>query len=131
MNEYEKNIIDRFGITNRTRLFNEEQKREESRLTEETKKGTNMRVTKEMLENKVDHLNEITNSPKEYFSTDGKFTINIGHFCISGAYGGYELQRVCNNGGGVRTPLNTGHIPKKELYNLISAFVSGIEFNNK
>ena len=90
-----------------------------------------MRVTKEMLENKVDHLNEITNSPKEYFSTDGKFTINIGHFCIRGAYGGYELQRVCTSGGGVRTPLNTGHIPKKELYNLISAFIDGMLFNSK
>ena len=90
-----------------------------------------MRVTKKMLENKVDYLNEITNSPIEYFSDDGKFTINIGHFCISGAYGGYELQRVCNSGGGVRTPLNTGHIPKKELYNLICAFIDGMLFNSK
>ena len=93
-----------------------------------------MRVTKKMLENKVDHLNEITNSPRKYFTSGGCIKygiINIGHFCISGAYGGYELQRVYNEGGGVTTPLNTGHIPKKELYNLISAFVSGIEFNNK
>ena len=97
-----------------------------------------MRVTKEMLENKVDQLNNVTDSPRKYYRIDKSpgdifrcRHINIGHFCISGAYGGYELQRVCNNGGGVRTPLNTGHIPKKELYNLISAFVSGIEFNNK
>ena len=90
-----------------------------------------MRVTKEMLENKVDQLNMLTGSTRKYFSTDGKFTINIGHFCISGAYGGYELQRVCTSGGGVRTPLNTGHIPKKELYNLISAFIDGMLFNSK
>ena len=96
-----------------------------------------MRVTIKMLENQVDQLNIITSSPRKYFTSDsftskkGRFTINIGHFCISGAYGGYELQRVCTNGGGVTSPLNTGHIPKKELYNLISAFVSGIEFNNK
>ena len=90
-----------------------------------------MRVSKEMLENKVDELNRITNSPMEYFcSTDGQFAVNIGHFCLSGAYGGYELQRTCNNGGGVTTPLNTGHIPKKELYNLISAFIDGILFNS-
>jgi 2',3'-cyclic-nucleotide 2'-phosphodiesterase (5'-nucleotidase family) len=85
-----------------------------------------MRVTKTMLENKVDYLNKITNSPRRYCTTDNL----IGHFCISGAYGGYELQRVCNNGGGVTTPLNTGHIPKKELYNLISAFIDGILFNS-
>ena len=90
-----------------------------------------MVVTKKMLENKVDQLNNVTDSPRKYFSTDGKFTVNIDHFCISGAYGGYELQRTCNNGGGVTTPFNTGHIPKKELYNLISAFIGGIEFNNK
>ena len=84
-----------------------------------------MRVTKEMLENKVDHLNNVTDSPRKYFSNDGKFTVNIDHFCISGAYGGYELQRTCNNGGGVTTPFNTGHIPKKELYNLINAFIDG------
>ena len=84
-----------------------------------------MRVTKKMLENKVDHLNNVTDSPRKYFSTDGEFTVNIDHFCISGAYGGYELQRTCNNGGGVNTPFNTGHIPKKELYNLINAFIDG------
>ena len=89
-----------------------------------------MRVTKDMLENKVDELNRITNSPKEYFSDDGKFTVNVGHFCISGAYGGYELQRVCTSGGGVTAPLNTGHIPKKELYNLISAFIDGYGYGS-
>ena len=85
------------------------------------KKGNNMRVTKTMLENKVDYLNKITNSPRRYCTTDNL----IGHFCISGAYGGYELQRVCTSGGGVTTPFNTGHIPKKELYNLINAFIDG------
>ena len=89
-----------------------------------------MRVTKEMLENKVDQLNMLTGSPRKYFSTDGKYIINIGHFCISGAYGGYELQRVYNEGGGVTTPLNTGHIPKKELYNLISAFIDGYAYGS-
>ena len=83
-----------------------------------------MRVSKKMLENKVDQLNNITNSPMQYF---GDYDVNVGHFCISGAYGGYELQRTCNNGGGVRTFFNTGHIPKKELYNLICAFINGIE----
>ena len=88
-----------------------------------------MRVSKKMLENKVDQLNKITNSPMKYYRTDrgGNGTVSIDHFCISGAYGGYELQRTCNNGGGVRTFFNTGHIPKKELYNLICAFIDGIE----
>ena len=90
-----------------------------------------MRVTKEMLENKVDHLNNVTDSPRKYFSDDGKFTVNIDHYCIGGAYGGYELHRICTNGGGVTTPLNTGHIPKKELYDRISAFIYGILLSDK
>lgn len=84
-----------------------------------------------MLEEQVDLLNIITNSPKEYFSTDGEFIVNVDHFCISGAYGGYELQRTCNNVGGVTAPLNTGHIPKKELYNQLSAFIYGILLSDK
>ena len=73
-----------------------------------------MRVTQKMLQDKINVLNEITDSPMEY-STDK--VIN----------GGWELQRVMNTSGGVDTPLgHTGHIPKKELYYLIDAYIRGI-----
>ena len=87
-----------------------------------------MRVTIKQLESQVKYLNELTNNPLKPYGNKGA---NIGCYYLAGAYGGYELQRVCTSGGGVTTPLNTGHIPKKRLYNLICAFVSGIEFNNK
>ena len=38
-----------------------------------------------------------------------------------------ELQRIFNEGGAVSTPLNTGHVPKRELAALIDAYTKGIE----
>ena len=93
-----------------------------------------MRVTKKMLKNKVNELNKITGSPVDYYRIDKSpgdiFQVkhtNKNHFCLAGAYGGYQLQRVCNSGGGVNSFFNTGYTSKKELYNLISAFIDGIE----
>jgi len=87
-----------------------------------------MRVSMKQLENRVEHLNELTNSPTEYWA-DG--VINIGHYTLSGAYGGWELQRVMNTGGGVNCPLYTGHISKPKLYDIIGAYITGIEFGKK
>ncbi len=86
------------------------------------------RITNAMLQSRIDYLNEITGSPMEYSTTDssGKFRANIGNYHLSGAYGGWELQRVNNTSGGVSTPLNTGHISKRELLNLLDAFIKGI-----
>jgi hypothetical protein len=45
---------------------------------------------------------------------------------LSGAYGGYQLhQRL--EGGGARTLLSAGHVPKRELYGLLRAYIVGIE----
>jgi len=85
-----------------------------------------MRITERMLELQVDRLNELTGSPMAYFDEATK-KINIGHHTLSGAYGGWQLQRVTSDGGGVEALLSHGHIPKRELYNLITSYISGIE----
>ena len=84
------------------------------------------RVTEKMLILSVDYLNEITGNPVQYY-TYGH--ISIGHYTLSGAYGGWQLQQIMNNGGGVDLPLGHGFYPKRELYNQINAFILGI--NNK
>jgi hypothetical protein len=87
-----------------------------------------MRITNKILENRIDYLNELTNNPKTpRTQTNGKLVSNVGNYHLDGAYGGYELAQMHNSGGGVDNPLRSGHIPKKELYNLINAFISGIE----
>jgi len=87
-----------------------------------------MRITQKDLEQKATLLNEITRSPLTAWTrTDGKNTANIGHYYVSQAYGGVNLMRNVNLGGGVSEPLSFGHVPKRELYQMLCAFIAGIE----
>jgi hypothetical protein len=52
---------------------------------------------------------------------------NIGNYHLSHAYGGVCLHRMHNDGGGCTAPLIGGHVPKRELAGLLSAFIAGIE----
>jgi len=83
-----------------------------------------IRVTEKHLQAIVDRLNRITNSPAAPY-IEGK--AQIGNYHLSHAYGGVCLHRMFNDGGGVSSPLSTGHITKRELQGLLHAFISGIE----
>ena len=91
-----------------------------------------MKITKKDLEARIKYLNRLTNSPETYMTIkeSGDRVINIGHYHIDCAYGGYELVRTVNNGGGVSTPLCTGHITARELYNCINAYIAGLSEQN-
>ena len=82
------------------------------------------RITEKMLQYQVDHLNKITNNPNKAWTDNGAA---IGNYHISHAYGGVCLHQNVNAGGGVRCPLSQGHGPKRELYDALRAFISGIE----
>lgn len=86
------------------------------------------RITRKKLEKLVENLNYITGSPLEYGYRDdeGKFHANAGHYCIGGAYGGYKLERVANEGGGITNPLYMGYVSARECYDLINAYKAGI-----
>ena len=88
------------------------------------------RITDKQLQALVDRLNEITGSPKESWTrgANKKLRANIGNYYISGAYGGVCLHRMMNDGGGVTTPLTYGHVPKRELFNQLRAYIAGLEF---
>ena len=82
------------------------------------------RVTEKQLQSVVDRLNRITGSPlAPYVGREAQ----IGNYHLSHAYGGVCLHRMYNAGGGVTSPLSTGHIPKRELLGLLHAFINGIE----
>lgn len=91
------------------------------------------RITDKQLDKLCQYLNELTGSPLEYSTRtpqpDGstRFAANIGNYHISHAYGGVCLHRVVNEGGGVSTPVVHGHVPKRELFNLIHAFIKGLD----
>jgi len=90
-----------------------------------------MTVTKQMLQDKIDYLNYVTNSPDTPYTRDdsGKLSANIGCFTLYQAYGEVGLHRMVNEGGGITDRHIYGLHSKKELYALLSAFINGVEFN--
>jgi hypothetical protein len=60
---------------------------------------------------------------------DGTRRLNatVGMYYIDGAYGGVELHRMVNESGGVSDVFRVGHVPKRDLYRLMHAFLDGIE----
>lgn len=86
------------------------------------------RITEKDLNNLCDRINKLTNSPSVPYAPDetGRQRAQVGNFHISGAYGGVQLHRMVNTGGGVNTPLNTGYVSKRELYSARSSFLAGL-----
>ena len=87
-----------------------------------------MRITKAILEAKIATINKLTGSPAEPYTkgADGSFKANIRNYNLSCAYGGYSLQRMVGEGGGVTCPLNTGHVPARELALALDGFIAGL-----
>lgn len=85
------------------------------------------RITQKDLECLTDRINKATNSPMaSYTRTDGISKANIGNYHLSYAYGGVKLERMCNESGGVNTVSIGGFGTKRELYNWMQAFLSGM-----
>jgi len=87
------------------------------------------RITIKHLHGLCETLNKMTNRPPERYTrdADGNLRGNIGNYHIHSANGGYTLHQTVNEGGGVTTPLSCGYVPARELYNLMHAYLNGIE----
>lgn len=87
-----------------------------------------MRITKKTLQPVVDRINRETGSPMEPWtkSEDGRWKANIGNYHLSSAYGGYALHRMVNEHGGVSDVFRAGHVPARELYGLMHAWLTGL-----
>ena len=77
------------------------------------------RITERMLGKKVDNLNHIAG-----WDTIPTYS-TIGYYVLDYAYGGVALHKFINTRGGIRDIFNVGHVPKRELYNLINAYIAG------
>lgn len=85
-------------------------------------------ITQKMLQGKIELLNELTGNPlKSYVLVDGKPSAKIGNYHLSMQNGGYALYRIVNEGGGINDIFSRGHGTKRELYERICAYISGIE----
>ena len=87
------------------------------------------RITDRDLEAVCRRINIITDSPLSPYVKDaetGRHVAQIGNYHISHAYGGVCLHRISNESGGITTPLNVGHVPKRELYHMMHAYIAGL-----
>ena len=89
----------------------------------------NERITEKQLRSLVAYINDITGSPQEPYSknSEGNFKANIGNYHLDFAYGGVNLSRMANDGGGINQPLGGGFHTKRELYDKLQAFIRGIQ----
>lgn len=86
-------------------------------------------ITKAQLEAVVERINRLTNSPLSSYTIDsaGKYTANIGNYHLDWAYGGVKLVRMQSEGGGISDVLHAGYCSKRECYQLMHAFINGVE----
>ena len=49
----------------------------------------------------------------------------VGRYWVQGAYGGWKLVQIVNEGGGERS-ITQGYVSKRELYSLIHAYREGM-----
>jgi hypothetical protein len=87
------------------------------------------RITVAQLQAVIDRINRETDSPMQPYApdADGRQRAQIGNFHLSRAYGGFALHRMVTDGGGVSSPLSTGHISARELLDRMHAYLAGID----
>ena len=86
------------------------------------------RITQASLEATAARINRTVGAPLEPYSRgeDGKLHANVGNYHLSYAYGGAALHRMANAAGGVNDVFGA-HMPKRELYEKMHAFLRGLE----
>ena len=86
------------------------------------------RITQKMLENRVNHLNAITDNPQSSWTLKegGGCKANVGNYHLDWAYGGVKLVQHMNDGGGI-TSITPGFDTKRDLMGLIDAYISGVK----
>jgi hypothetical protein len=89
------------------------------------------RITRKMLEARIETINSILGLPATPYSfsvVTGERVANIGTFHLSQAYGGYCVAVLVNDNGGCSSPIWNSHIPARDAYERISAFIAGLKF---
>ena len=75
------------------------------------------RITEKMLEARVATLNMLKGFENPEYSTIGAYTLDY-------AYGGVSLHQYRNESGGINDVFSCGHVPKRDLFNRICAYMT-------
>ena len=78
-----------------------------------------MRVLQKDIYNVLDRING-----KAGFDKDVEYN-TVGAYKLSGAYGGWQLQKIETNGGA--RSITSGYDSKKDIYYQMLAFLNGME----
>lgn len=86
-----------------------------------------MRVTNSHIEHALAVLNRKLGNELTPYSKDenGRLTANIGNMHMGSAYGGYRLERMAGEAGGIQT--YGGYGTKRELLDRINAMIDAID----
>ena len=87
------------------------------------------RITEKHLRARLDTINALVGANPEPYSNlpDGTHQANPGTYCLDQAYGGVKLAQIMNTSGGERDVFGVGYVSKRALYDLLSAFVAGLQ----
>ena len=83
----------------------------------------NNRISKAELDALVQRINELKNKHPLPYDVDKREWL-VGSVYIQGAYGGFALEEVATPSGGTRNVFG-GYRPKRELYQLMHAYLKG------
>lgn len=87
------------------------------------------RITIGALESAVTQLNLLADQPTHYRNEHPEAipgAINVGHYYIDQAYGGYKLVQVVSSTGGIRDISHDGYGTKKQLWAFVQAYIDGL-----
>lgn len=83
------------------------------------------RITEKQLYARIKYLNELTGNPVDsYKMVNSHYHAQIGNYHLDIAYGGYALNQMYNDNGGVTQVIM--RCSKRELYNQINRLIDGI-----
>lgn len=85
------------------------------------------RITTADLDCIVERINKIAGMPADPYSPpddSGRMRANPGNFHLQWAYGGVQLCRMANDGGG--TSNITGRMTRREMYHVLHAYRDGL-----
>ena len=86
------------------------------------------RITVKNLENLCEHFNKVTGkNVAPWIGKGADRKASVGTYYIDGAYGGWSLHQLVNESGGASDVLSCGHVPARELFNLMHAYLRGME----
>ena len=86
-----------------------------------------MRITEKDLIATCNRINEAAKAPLESYSKrGGTYSANVGNYYIDYACGGASLHRMESEGGSVSDVFRCGHITKRDLYERMHAFLTGL-----